>query len=216
MLSRRRPETIVRLTVSPGQIHLEVDPLWVRRGISNILSKDRSTMFTDVFCSSSLSRWLFPGAAWATSVFVNVSSFNPSGTTDLQAFPTGVSPLRRRRRRFRGGVNGRQCQLLRRVLLFRRHGRDLFRMASALSYSGATYSHAVGSNMNDQGNFTSTVFQATPQVQWLTTNQARLPLISIPSPAGADNKSAASGLTTITTSAACTPDAPPPMAHIPI
>ena len=110
--------------------------------------------------------------AWAAvGYFVNVSSFNPSTTTDLQAFPTGVSPLSAG-----GGVSVEASTAANAnyydVCYYSGGTAGTFsRMASALSYSGATYSHAVGSNMNDEGDFTSTVFQATPQVQWLTTNQ---------------------------------------------
>ena len=32
-------------------------------------------------------------AAWATSIFVDINSKNVSTTVDLQAYPTGVSPL---------------------------------------------------------------------------------------------------------------------------
>ena len=145
------------------------------------------------------------GAAWAFDVFVNVNATNARSRKTFRPSqpaspPAGLVLWRGRRLSnanyydvcyYPGTPSGTMTS-----------------MDSAFTYSGATFLHAVGGNMNDQGDFTSTVFQATPQVQWLTTNQGTNTTYYKPSLRAADNKCAASGSTTMTTSAARTPDAP--------
>ena len=122
--------------------------------------------------------------------------YRPSPPASARSAPAGAFPWRRRRPPMPTITT---CA----TIPAARPG-PLTRMASALSYSGATYSHAVGSNMNDQGDFTSTVFQATPRCSGSRRTRARPPLMTRTPPRAADSKSAASGSTKMTTSAACT------------
>ena len=61
---------------------------------SNVLSRDTATMFHRYVLLFVIASLTVSGrAAWASDVFVDINSKNVSSTVDLQAYPTGVSPL---------------------------------------------------------------------------------------------------------------------------
>ena len=111
------------------------------------------------------------GAAWATSIFVDINTKNVSSTVDLTAYPTGVSPLGAGGGVCLEGAQGAGTNYYDVCYYSGGTAGTMSNMSAALTYSGATFQHACGANMNDKGDFTSTVFTLTPQVQWLTTNQ---------------------------------------------
>ncbi len=108
------------------------------------------------------------GAARAFDVFVDVNANSTISGSDLQAYPTGVSLggtclLQGARSTsgtnfydvcyYSGGASGTMTS-----------------MDSTLTAGTLAFGMSVGGDMNDQGDFTSTVVTQTPQVQWLTTN----------------------------------------------
>ena len=105
--------------------------------------------------------------AWAFDVFVDVNAKNASTTADLQAYPTGVSP---------GGACVLQGATASNASYYDvcyypgGPAGAMTNIDAAFNYSSARFGRAMGDAMNDHGDFTSNVFVATPQAQWLTTN----------------------------------------------
>jgi probable HAF family extracellular repeat protein len=114
------------------------------------------------------------GAAWATSVFVDINTFNNQSNRDIRAYPTGVSPLSAG-----GGVvmQGAQNTTANPVpyydSCYYSGGTSgvMSNLASTLTYGTVTFNRSDGDAMNDNGDFTNSVIQNNIQVQWLTTNQ---------------------------------------------
>ena len=113
------------------------------------------------------------GAALAASVFVDINSFNNQSNRDLRAYPTGVSPLL-----VGGGVVLQGAQNLTANPVpyydscYYSGGANgvMSNLNSTLVYGSVTFNRSDGDAMNENGDFTNSVIQNTPQVQWLTTN----------------------------------------------
>jgi hypothetical protein len=113
------------------------------------------------------------GAAWAAGVFVDINSFNNQSNRDLRAYPTGVSPLSAG-----GGVVLQGAQNLTANPVpyydscYYSGGTSgvMSNLSSTLVAGSVTFNRSDGDAMNQNGDFTNSVIQNTPQVQWLTTN----------------------------------------------
>ena len=99
------------------------------------------------------------GAAWAFDVFVDINAKSAISGRDLSAYPTGVSSggacvLQ--------GAQGSSANYYDVCYYSGSASGTMTSMAAALTYSSATFSRAMGGAMNDQGDFTSTVFAGHP------------------------------------------------------
>jgi hypothetical protein len=112
-------------------------------------------------------------AAWAAGVFVDINAFNNQTNRDLRAYPTGVSPLSAG-----GGVVLQGAQNLTANPVpyydscYYSGGTSgvMSNLSSTLVAGSVTFNRSDGDAMNGNGDFTNSVIQNTPQVQWLTTN----------------------------------------------
>jgi probable HAF family extracellular repeat protein len=129
--------------------------------------KGHANMFPRSVLLSVIVSLAVSGGARAYDVFVDVNANSSISGSDLSAYPTGVSA---------GGA----C-----VLQGARDsganyydvcyysgsaGGTMTSMNSTLTAGTLAFGMSVGGDMNDQGDFTSTVVTQSPQVQWLTTN----------------------------------------------